>query len=135
MSTFALDTNIISFYLRKNVMVKQNLEKAAQSKSAIFITPCAYYEVQRGLLAVNVTRQLKEFARMCGRYKVGQIDNSILDAAADIHVALRAKGRITDEIDILIAAYCKIHGYILVTNNIKHFELIPGLSLSYWSAA
>jgi hypothetical protein len=35
----------------------------------------------------------------------------------------------TNIIDILIAAYCKTHGYTLATNNTRHFENIPGLVL------
>jgi predicted nucleic acid-binding protein len=134
MSTFALDTNIISFYLKKNAMVRQNLEKAAQSENTIHIAPFAYYEVRRGLLAVNAERQIKEFGELCLRCLVGQLDNSILDAAVTIHVALKTRGRTIDEIDILIAAYCKTHGYTLVTNNTRHFENIPGLLLADWSA-
>jgi predicted nucleic acid-binding protein len=135
MITFALDTNIISFYLRDNEKVIRNFEKAVESKSTILIAPFAYYEVRRGLLASKAARQLKEFDKMCAQYKVGQLDNAILNPASEIYPALRTKGWTIDEIDILIAAYCKSNGCTLVTNNTRHFAHIPGLALADWSAA
>jgi predicted nucleic acid-binding protein len=134
MITFALDTNIISFYMRDNEKVIRNFEKAAQNESTILIAPFAYYEVRRGLLAAKATRQLKKFTEMCDRYRVGELDNAILNPAAEIYPALRTKGWTIDEIDILIAAFCKVHGCTLVTNNTRHFENIPGLALADWSA-
>jgi tRNA(fMet)-specific endonuclease VapC len=133
MITFALDTNIISFYMRKNTMVRYNLEKAAKDENTIVIAPFAYYEVRRGLLASKATRQLKEIDEMCDQYKVGQLDNSILNPASEIYPPLRTKGRTIDEIDILIAAYCKSNDCTLVTNNTSHFGRIPGLALVDWS--
>ncbi|MDR3312487.1 MAG: type II toxin-antitoxin system VapC family toxin [Spirochaetaceae bacterium] len=135
MITFALDTNIISFYMRKNEVVRQNFKKAVQSKSTILIAPFAYYEVRRGLLASNATRQLKDFDNLCRRVRVGELDNAILNPSSEIYSALRTKGWTIDEIDILIAAFCKVHDCTLVTNNTRHFEHIPGLALADWSAA
>jgi tRNA(fMet)-specific endonuclease VapC len=133
MITFVLDTNIISFYMRKNEVVRQNFKKAVERKSTILIAPFAYYEVRRGLLAAKATRRLKEFDEFCDRVRVGEFDNAILNPAAEIYPALRTKGWTIDEIDILIAAFCKVHDCTLVTNNTRHFENIPGLALADWS--
>jgi len=35
--------------------------------------------------------------------------------------------------DILIAAFCIVNGYTLVTDNVKHFENIAGLRLMNWA--
>ena len=34
--------------------------------------------------------------------------------------------------DLFIAACAKVHGLILVTNNMKHFKRIKGLKLENW---
>ena len=58
MSVYALDSNIISFYLKGNITVIENIEKSINEDNNIVITPIAYYEVKRGLLLINATRQL-----------------------------------------------------------------------------
>ena len=60
MSVFALDSNIVSFYLRGNTSVIENIEKAINDDHTIVITPIAYYEVKRGLLLIGATKQLNK---------------------------------------------------------------------------
>ena len=84
MSTYALDSNIISFYLKGNSIVIENIEKAIDGDHTIIITRIAYYEVKRGLLLINATKQLRK------------------------------------------------NDYILVTDNIKHFQDITDLHAVNW---
>jgi predicted nucleic acid-binding protein len=84
-------------------------------------------------MAINATKRLRDFAEMCKKYPVGQIDNSILEEAAAIYAETKQKGMNIDDNDIYIAAYCKIHGLTLVTNNTRHFGAIAGLSIVDWS--
>jgi predicted nucleic acid-binding protein len=84
-------------------------------------------------MAINATKRMSEFAEMCKDYPVGQMDNSILEEAARIYAELKPQGITIDDNDIYIAAYCKVHGLTLVTNNTRHFANIPGLSLADWS--
>ena len=50
-----------------------------------------------------------------------------------IYENLYRKGYTVGELDILIATYCMIYGCILVTNNVKDFENIDGLTIVDWS--
>jgi predicted nucleic acid-binding protein len=59
MSVYALDSNIVSFYLRGNHAVIENIEKAISEDHSIVITPITYYEVKRGLLLIDATKQIK----------------------------------------------------------------------------
>ena len=59
MSVYALDSNIVSFYLRGNQTVIENIEKAIGEDHSIVITPIAYYEVKRGLLLIDAVKQIK----------------------------------------------------------------------------
>jgi predicted nucleic acid-binding protein len=130
---FGLDANIVSFDLKGNDAVERNINRTRQNGSRIFIPPFAYYEVKRGLVAINATRQLRQFAQLCVDCPVGNLDDTVIEEAVNIHVELKAKGRPTDDVDVFIAAYCKVHGLTLVTNNTKHFAAISGLSLVDWS--
>jgi predicted nucleic acid-binding protein len=133
MNGFGLDTNIISFYLKGNVLIRQNLERELDAKSNVVIPPFAYYEVKRGLEDAKAVKQSRDFAELCKKCPIGVASQAVFNAAVAIYVGLKAKGRLCDENDIYIAAFCKTYGLTLVTNNTKHFETIPGLSLADWS--
>jgi len=133
MNVYVLDANIVSFYLKENDSVINHITRSLSAGEEILIAPIAYYEVRRGLLAIGSTRRMNEFDRLCEMLTVGRLDNDILDIAADIYNDLRKIGRITDDADIFIAAFCKHHDFILVTNNTKHFENIAGLNIVDWT--
>jgi len=133
-SVFVLDSNIVSFYLRQEQQIIQRVKNALLDGNEVIIGPIAYYEVKRGLLAVKAEKRLREFEALCQILGVGQLDNSLLDFAVDIYCKLKDKKKTVEDADILIAAFCICHGFTLVTHNIKHFEIIPGLSYCDWKA-
>jgi predicted nucleic acid-binding protein len=135
MNGFALDSNIISFDLKGNEIVKRNLDHELDAKTKVLVPPFAYYEVKRGLVNANATAQLRTFDELLKDCPLGEATKAVFEAAVDIHSALKSKGRICDDMDILIAAFCQTYGLTLVTNNTRHFENIAGLSLADWSAA
>lgn len=133
MTVYVLDTNIISFYLKGNDIVAGNITRALTNGNAVLIAPIAYYEIRRGLMAVNAQKRLTEFDNLCALLGVGELDNSLLDSAAEIYVEQRKTGRTMEDADIFIAAFCKTRNYALVTNNTKHFEYISELLLFDWT--
>jgi tRNA(fMet)-specific endonuclease VapC len=132
-STFILDSNIISFYLKGNEAVSQNMEQAVIDDHAIIIAPIAYYEVKRGLRLIGATKQLEKLHFLCELFPVGAFDNELLETSVDIYVEERKAKRNTEDADILTAAFCRLHDYILVTDNTKHFQNIEGLRSVNWS--
>ena len=132
MSVFVLDTNIISFYIRQNEQIIEKVRNTILEGHEVIISPIAYYEVKRGLLVIKAEKRLKEFTALCRILGIGQLDNSILDYAAEIYRELRDKKQAVEDADILTAAFCKSHDFSLITNNVKHFENISGLSYSDW---
>jgi len=131
-SVFVLDSNILSFYLRQEQQVIQKVKNELMDGNEVIIGPIAYYEVKRGLLAIKAEKRLKEFDGLCQILGVGQLDNSLLDFAVNIYCELRDKKKTVEDADILIAAFCICHSFILVTHNTKHFEDISGLSYCDW---
>jgi tRNA(fMet)-specific endonuclease VapC len=98
----------------------------------ILVAPIAYYEVKRGLLAVNALKSLSELDNFCRAFGIGKLDNNILDDAAEIWAMHKKAGKPRDDADILIAAFCKTNGFTLVTRNTKHFNTISGLNAQNW---
>jgi predicted nucleic acid-binding protein len=132
-STYALDSNIISFFLKGNSIVLKNIEKAINDNHDIVITPITYYEVKRGLMLINAAKQLRKFEILCELFPVGEFNNNLLEESIKIYVQERKAKRNTEDADIFIAAFCLQNNYILVTDNVKHFQNITNLNLVNWS--
>ena len=62
-------------------------------------------------------------------FKIIPFDSEQAQIAGRVRAGLSAKGDLTGDIDILIAASAMANDAILLTKNIKHFSRIPGLEL------
>ena len=133
MSVYALDSNIISFYLKGNATVIENVEKAINEDHDIIISPIAYYEVKRGLLLIGASKQLKKLECLCDLFSVGKLGDYLIEEAIKIYVQERKAKRNIDDADIFIAAFCMHNNYTLVTDNTKHFQEINGLDTVNWA--
>lgn len=107
MTIYVLDTNIVSFYLKGNETVENNIISALANGDNILVAPIAYYEIKRGLLAIGSQKRLSEFENFCQLFGIGQLDNSVLDTAAKIYAEQRRLGYMIEDADIFIAAFCK----------------------------
>jgi len=133
MKKYALDSNIVSYLLKGSEQILAKVEGETSAGSEVHIPPIVYYEVKRGLLAVGATAKMKLFMDFCAENIVGFIGCEVLDSAADIYVSFRKAGRSIEDADVLIAAFCLVNGYTLVTHNVKHFAEIKGLQIEDWA--
>jgi tRNA(fMet)-specific endonuclease VapC len=130
--SYLLDTNIFSYILKKNVTVDNKLREVTRSGNEVFLSCITYYEVKRGLLAVNASRQLADFHQFCTDYEVLDLDGiGIIEKACEIHADLKIKGRPIQDADVLIAATAITRGLALVSND-SDLLRVEGLSLENW---
>jgi len=131
--TYAPDSNIISYMLKKDRHVcERYLEESAAGHECI-IPPVVYYEIKRGLLYSDATAKSDAFDVLCREFGVGEMSMLARNEAARQYAGLRRAGRLPGDDDILIAAFCIVNGYTLVTNNTKHYADISGLQMVNWS--
>lgn len=90
------------------------------------------YEILRGLMARGATRQVERFEECCAESEVFPLDEAVIVRAAQIYAKLRQSGKLIGDADILIGATAVAHGLPLVTENRKHFQRIPGLTVRSW---
>jgi len=128
---YALDTNIITYYLKGNEKILDKVDKEAENDN-IIIPPFAYFEVKKWLMAVNSKAKLQAFEKMFEKCGIDAIEKEMLDLSLSIHIKLRKNGITVDDGDLLIAAYCILNNYILVSNNQKHFEKIENIQVDNW---
>jgi len=128
---YALDSNVISYALRKDKAILDRIAEAARQGNDIIIPPIAYYEVRRWLNVTGATSKERYFNELCGN-AVASLDVAALKKAAQIYADLHRKGRPTSDADILIAAFCIVNQCVLVTNNERHFSDIDELKKTNW---
>jgi tRNA(fMet)-specific endonuclease VapC len=130
--TYLLDTNIVTYILKKNINVNSRLRQATRSGQEVFISCITYYEVKRGLISINATRQLADFNQFCIDYDILFLDNiEIIEQACKIHADLKIKGTPIQDADVLIAATAIARGLILVSHDSDLLQ-VEGLSLENW---
>jgi len=134
MSFYALDSNTISYLLDRRLDVQRKLRELPKRDDilTIVIPPVVYYEVQRGLLYKDAKNKLRLFQQFCIKYDVGRMDWDCWNTAAGIYARLRKMGKLIEDADIQIAAFCLVNDMTLVTSNASHFSRIPELKWENW---
>ena len=133
MTTYALDTNIISYVLRNDEAVINRYRQEAGEGNEFAMLPIVYYEVSRWLMERNATKLQAEFSEMCANIPLIETSKEVWDTAASLYVHTRRMGKpVGSDADLLIAAFCLVNDCTLVTNNVRHFENIDGLKLVNW---
>lgn len=129
MSSYLLDTNIVSFYLKGDESLK---DKVADRIDSIALSMISYYEVLSGLQSINANRRIREFEDFCSLIEVVNIDKASILASCRIYASLKRSGNLIDDIDILIAGIALSRSLVMVTDNTGHFERISELNVENW---
>lgn len=56
--SYLLDTNIVTAHLKNSQRIKSKLEEVEKQGQEAFISCITYFEIKRGLLAVNANRYM-----------------------------------------------------------------------------
>ena len=131
--TYALDTNIISYFLKDNRLVQENFRRALANGDSLIIPPIVYYEIKRGFYLNPAPSKEKIFGRMCLDYAAGTLNNRCFDYAAKLYAESISTGFNDKDADLLIAAFCVVGGHTLVTANKRDFERVDALNLVNWA--
>ena len=126
---YAFDTNTIIHLMRGTPSVRENREKAQKSGARFIIPPFVNYEVRRGLIIRQTPAHEKAYTVICDNCSLEDMTADAWEHAAQIYAELYTKHFTVKDADILIAAFCIVNGYTLITNNTKHFDDIDGLDI------
>ena len=130
MTTYALDTNTLSYFLRGEGRVAQRL--ASTSPQRVAVPAIVAHEIRYGLIRAGREGLATAFERMLQAATVLGFDAEAAQHAADIRTRLDAAGTPIGPHDVLIAATVRRHGCTLVTHNTREFSRVPGLLLEDW---
>lgn len=131
-----LDTNICSFIMREQPeAVLMRLEQAVLRRHRIVVSAITYAEMRFGAVGKKASpRHAQLVEAFCARLDaILAWDLHAVDATTEIKRALTDIGRPIGPNATAIAGHAIAADAILVTNNVKEFERVPGLVFEDWS--
>ena len=129
---YMLDTNICSYILKNHpAAVKQKFEEVGAGNICISAIVLAelYYGAARHPKGIVIRREIDNFV---SRLVVIPWDENAADHYGSIRASLEKAGTLVGAMDMLIAAHAKSCDATLVTNNLREFDRIKGLTLLNW---
>ena len=133
---YMLDTNIVSYYLRRKSPSLDKRVKAALISQEACVSAVIRAELRYGqalLPATDVRHQLIE--SILPNLPTLSWTLEAADTYGQIFAHLKTLGTPIGELDTQIAAHALAENLILVTHNTKHFERIKSLRMEDWMQA
>ncbi len=128
-TVICLDTGVVIDILRKKEDAILWL-KDIKHEQPLAITLITVFEIYRGIYGGTRTiEELEAFEYLKKQLIVLPITENHMREAARISIILQKSGKEIDIRDLLIGICTREEGYILKTNNQKHFIAIPDLKL------
>ncbi|MDR1430224.1 MAG: PIN domain-containing protein, partial [Spirochaetaceae bacterium] len=125
--TFLLDTNIVSYCLKKKYRLDEIIRRKLENNTPMVVSPISYYETLRGLYAVRANRQIEIFNELYQALAHKNIQWEDWLEASKLYAKMIQTGHPMSDSDLMQAILCIRNGYILVTHNTKHFEHLDNL--------
>ena len=133
---FCLDTNVVIAALnQRDPAVAARLDAEIALGTPILISTIVLFELRYGI-AKSARRDSNEavLARFLEMpLTLATFEPADADHAADIRAHLTRAGTPIGPYDTLIAAQARRRGVVLVTNNRREFERVPGLMVTDWA--
>ncbi len=128
-----IDTDTISLFLRGNSNVRSRFESYLESGEHLNLSIITVYEIVSGLRYRDAKKQLGSFRELAAASKIWPLTETSVEISADLYATLRKKGRLIDDLDLLIAGVALANDFVFVTHNRKHFDRIEPLEVQDWS--
>ena len=130
--SYMLDTNICIYVMKKkpeNVLRRFH----AELDKGLYISSITLAELEYGMKhSSNPARNEQALTRFLAPLAILPFGTAAASEYGEIRTYLQSRGTPIGPLDMSIAAHAKAEGMALVTNNIREFERVPGLSLENW---
>jgi tRNA(fMet)-specific endonuclease VapC len=130
MAKYIIDTNTCIEYFKHRHGVPERMNQV--SLDDLCISEVTIAELLYGAVhSKSVDRHLREVRELQRDITILPISDT-LDDYADIRHALTSQGLTVEDFDILIGATARHYGLIAVTDNLNHFDSMPGVQTENW---
>lgn len=124
-SRILIDTSIVIDYLRSNSRQQTNFTKLFIDNE-LYLSSISVFELFNGATSEAKKQDVEQ---VCQQISVLDFNLDTAKIASEIYLDLRAKNKLIEFRDILIAASALQHTLPIATLNRKHFERIEWLEL------
>ncbi|VAW88501.1 VapC toxin protein [hydrothermal vent metagenome] len=131
MLKYMLDTNIIIYTIKNRPA--QVREAFKQHEGQMCISAITKGELIYGAeKSSQPERNLTDIERLIARLEVAPFEDHASEHFGQLRAELYRIGKPIGPYDMMIAGHARAMGLILVTNNMKEFERVPGLRVENW---
>ncbi|MDN3030650.1 MAG: type II toxin-antitoxin system VapC family toxin [Candidatus Tisiphia sp.] len=131
---YLLDTCTISFFLRGQVNVIEQMQQVSPSNLSISVV--TLLEIEYGFnikQSQQMNKLYKKWQSLVSLISILPFNDGTAIIAAAIRALLKQQGKPIGAYDVLIAATALEHKIICVTNNLSEFQRIKELELLDWT--
>ena len=130
---YMLDTNIC-IYVMKNRPERVLERFRKELDRGICISSITLAELEYGMKhSSNPVKNEQSLLKFLLPLSILPFGQAAASAYGEIRAYLQRKGTPIGPLDMLIAAHARAENMILVTNNVREFERVPGLELENWA--
>lgn len=133
---FMLDTNICSFIMREMpTSVLDRLEQCVTSQGKIIVSAITYLEMRFGTIGPKAKPKHIEMVDAFVQRLDGILpwDAAAVDETTRIRTLLSRAGTPIGNNDAAIAGHAIASRSVLITNNVREFQRVPGLAFEDWT--
>lgn len=130
---YMLDTNICIYAIKnKPEQVLRRIKSNMRNGLCVSVVTLAELEhgVQKSLYPEKNTMALIQFLAIL---EVLPFDDLAAVEYGKLCAYLQKQGTPIGTMDMLIAAHAKVENVVLVTNNVREFKRVPGLTIENWA--
>jgi tRNA(fMet)-specific endonuclease VapC len=126
-----LDTNMVIYTIKKRP--NQVRETFKQHQDQMCISAVTWGELIYGAeKSSHPERNLADIEQMAARLEIAPFEALAAAHFGQLRAELYRIGKPISPYDMMIAGHARSMGFILVTNNLKEFERVPGLRVENW---
>ena len=131
MLKYMLDTNIAIYTIKNRPAEAREAFKAHDGQMCI--STITLMELMYGAEAsLAVEQNLRDIEGFAARLDVLPYDSKAAAHTGQLRAELKKMGRPIGAYNEMIAGHARSQGLVVVTNNIKQFDYVPGIRLENW---
>jgi tRNA(fMet)-specific endonuclease VapC len=129
-----LDTNALSALMMGDPLILERL--VILRRSDVLAPQPAIAEILYGIARLPASRRRRElearFELVRAELGVSLWDDRVSESFGSVKAALEASGQLIEDFDIAIAAHALSQGAVLLSDNLRHMQRVPGLQVETW---
>jgi len=126
-----LDTNICSYILRQHPAQMLEMFRSLD-RQQLWLSAVVAAELRFGVAKLGVPKFASAVESWLSGFDVQPWPLSATHSCASVRATLEQNGQIIGSRDLMIAAHALAEDSVLITNNAKEFQRVPGLAIETW---